>query len=89
MPLKARRKKNRMLDCNDTPALSARDLKLIQDALQTQEKILTLQSRAGGNSAKIKLNEIKDLMRRVGPGSTQQKCAARRGWLGFRRALSG
>lgn len=69
--------------------LSARDLKLIQDALYTQEKILSVQSRAGGNAAKMRLNEVKELMRRVGRNTSTPKATECKSWMGLTRALFG
>ena len=44
--------------------LTRRDIELIEAALATQEKILAVQSRAGGRSARARLNDLKSLMRR-------------------------
>lgn len=41
------------------------DIEVIKDALFTQEKILAVQSRAGGNAAKIRLNELRGLLFRI------------------------
>lgn len=46
-------------------AFSDHDLEVIQDALFTQEKILAVQSRAGGNAAKMRLNDLQGLLRRM------------------------
>lgn len=45
--------------------LTKQDLELIETALQTQEKILSVQSRAGGGAARAQLNDLKGLMRRL------------------------
>ena len=45
--------------------LIKQDLELIEAALQTQEKILSVQSRAGGSAARARLNDLKGLMRRL------------------------
>ena len=44
---------------------SDHDLEVIRNALFTQEKILTVQSRAGGNAAKMRLNELQGLLSRL------------------------
>lgn len=45
--------------------LTRRDIELIETALATQEKILAVQSRAGGRLARERLNDLKGLMRRL------------------------
>lgn len=45
--------------------LTSEDLKLIEAALHTQKKILSVQSQAGGSGAHLKLNELKRLIARV------------------------
>lgn len=45
--------------------LTKQDLELIETALQTQEKILSVQSRAGGDTARAQLNDLKGLLRRL------------------------
>ncbi len=45
--------------------LTRNDLDLIESALATQEKILAVQSRAGGRNARARLNDLKSLMRRL------------------------
>ena len=45
--------------------LTKQDLELIETALQTQEKILSVQSRAGGGAERARLNDLKGLMRRL------------------------
>lgn len=42
--------------------ISASELELIANALETQSKILRMQAGAGGNTALVRLNEIKRLM---------------------------
>lgn len=54
-----------MLDDIHSVDLTSRDLRLIEAALQTQEKILSVQSRAGGSAARTRLNDLKGLMRRL------------------------
>ena len=45
--------------------LTAKDIELIEAALHTQKKILSVQSQAGGTGAGHKLTELKHLMTRV------------------------
>ena len=54
-----------MLDDTYAVDLTTQALELIEAALQTQEKILSVQSRAGGNAARARLNDLKGLMRRL------------------------
>ena len=54
-----------MLDDTYAVDLTKQDLELIEAALQTQEKILSVQSRAGGSAARARLNDLKGLMRRL------------------------
>jgi hypothetical protein len=54
-----------MRDDTHSVDLTQHDLELIETALQTQEKILSVQSRAGGGAARTQLNALKGLMRRL------------------------
>ena len=54
-----------MLDDVQKIDLTKHDLEMISSALQTQEKILSVQSRAGGSAARTRLNDLKGLMRRL------------------------
>jgi|TARA_B110000908_G_scaffold171368_1_gene233867 hypothetical protein len=54
-----------MLDQNQDIEFSDHDLEVIEEALFTQEKILSVQSRAGGNGAKTRLNELQGLLQRM------------------------
>lgn len=54
-----------MLDDRKTVDLTAHDLDMIEQALQTQKKILAVESRAGGSTARARLNELKGLLRRL------------------------
>jgi len=54
-----------MLDDTHAVDLTRQDFELIEAALQTQEKILSVQSRAGGGAAQARLNDLKGLMRRL------------------------
>jgi len=52
--------------------LTAKDLAMIEAALHTQKKILSVQSQAGRTGARHKLSELKHLMNRIG----RNKCEA-------------
>lgn len=70
-----------MLDDVQKVDLTRQDLEIIEAALATQEKILAVQSRAGGRSARTRLNDVKGLMRRMRrqmPDDTAEK--PRNGW---------
>lgn len=76
-----------MLDETHSVDLTLQDLELIEAALQTQEKILSVQSRAGGSAARTRLNDLKGLMRRLRrqtPSSQGAPCA---GWSKAARQL--
>lgn len=75
--------------CNE---FSEHDLEMIESALHTQEKILLLQSRAGGSNAKARLSELQTLLRQVrsrNPQNAAPRCAPQRGWGQFARTLFG
>ena len=55
-----------MLDDYHKVDLTRQDLELIEAALHTQEKILAVQTRAGGDNAQAKLDALKGLIRRLG-----------------------
>ena len=55
-----------MLDHHKRLDLTAREFELIETALHTQEKILLVQSEAGGTGAGTKLAELSRLARRIG-----------------------
>ena len=54
-----------MLDDVQKIDLTKADLDVIETALATQEKILAVQSRAGGRAARTRLNDLKSLQRRL------------------------
>lgn len=54
-----------MADTIHNVDLSKQDLEMIEAALQTHEKILSVQSRAGEGTARARLNDLKGLMRRL------------------------
>lgn len=69
-----------MLDESNRLELTSKDLELIEAALHTQKKILSVQSKAGGTGARQRLSDIKDLMARVSRvnrSETPERAAAR------------
>ena len=64
--------------------LTAKDIDLIESALQTQRKILAVQSEAGGTGAAQKLNELRNLTRRIGKA---RRSAPRSGGFSFSQML--
>lgn len=54
-----------MFDDLNRLELTAKDIELIESALHTQKKILSVQSEAGGAGARQKLSDVKHLMKRV------------------------
>jgi hypothetical protein len=69
-----------MPDDTHTVDLTTQDLELIEAALQTQEKILSLQSRAGGDAARARLNDLKGLMRRLRRQTPMPGAAGSQSW---------
>ncbi|MEO9685389.1 MAG: hypothetical protein ABJR46_00845 [Tateyamaria sp.] len=76
-----------MADESHSVDLTAHDLQLIEAALQTQEKILSVQSRAGGSAARTRLNDIKGLMRRLRRQTPSAQSAATPSWSKAARQL--
>ena len=61
--------------------LTARDISLIEAALHTQKKILSVQSEAGGAGAREKLSDLTQVIRRVGRANSKITPRRARGWL--------
>ncbi len=76
-----------MLDDTHSVDLTTRDLELIEAALQTQEKILSVQSRAGGTAARTRLNDLKGLMRRLRRQTPTTQSAPATSWSQTARQL--
>lgn len=55
-----------MLESANKLELTAKDLELIEAALHTQKKILSMQSKAGGTGSREKLSDLRHLMNRIG-----------------------
>ena len=54
-----------MLDRLKRLDLTAKDIEMIEAALQTQKKILAVQSEAGGTGARQKLSDLRHLLQRI------------------------
>ena len=71
-----------------TLELTAQDIALIEAALHTQKKILSVQSQAGGTGAHKKLVDLKQLIGRVGRAGAKTAPQPARGWLQALRAFA-
>ena len=78
-----------MLDDIKKVDLSQHDLDLIEQALHTQEKILTVESRVGTKASRTRLNDLKGLLQRLSRQRQPEPtpCAQTPGFSGFARAL--
>ncbi|MEP4197577.1 MAG: hypothetical protein ABJL99_18290 [Aliishimia sp.] len=69
--------------------LTQQELKLIEAALHTQEKILAVQSRAGQDrSAKSRLDDLKSVLRNL-RRQTPHRDAPQQSWTQMARTLFG
>lgn len=70
--------------------LTPQELTVIESALRTQEKILSVQSRAGGDSsASARLSELKQVLRTLSRQSGSDATRQCQGWGGVARGLFG
>jgi hypothetical protein len=69
-----------MLDNLNRLDLSSKDIELIEHALQTQKKILSVQSQAGGTGAQQKLAEVQRVIKRVGRARPAAVVTTRISW---------
>ena len=76
-----------MFDNLDRIDLSAKDIAMIEAALQTQKKILLVQSEAGGTGARQKLRELKHLLKRVGRARTHTPKPSQNSWIAMARSI--
>lgn len=76
-----------MLNNLNNLELTNKDLELIESALSTQKKILSVQSEAGGTGARQKLSELKHLMSRIGRTRPTCKPAAATSFLQMARNM--
>jgi hypothetical protein len=64
-------------------------LELIEDALQTQKKILSMQSEAGRTGARQKLFDLKQLISRIGKSKQPATRPEPMSWSFFARTILG
>ncbi|MBW4707544.1 hypothetical protein KX928_07075 [Roseobacter sp. YSTF-M11] len=76
-----------MLDDTHNLDLTAKDIELIEAALQTQKKILSVQSQAGGSGARRKLTDLKHLIKRINRSSRREPDQQPMAWGWFLRSL--
>ena len=69
--------------------LSAKDIALIEAALHTQEKILSVQREAGGAFAHEKLSDLKHLLKRVRRARPQRAACMASVWTYLAGSLFG
>lgn len=67
--------------------LTRKDLELIEAALHTQQKILSLQCEAGGAGARENLTDVKHLIKRLGRQVPQRPQAPAPSWTQMARSL--
>lgn len=76
-----------MLDNLHNLDLTAKDIELIESALHTQKKILSVQSEAGGSGARKRLTNLKHLMKRIDRSMTRASTPPAQSWASFARTL--
>ncbi len=76
-----------MFDETQNLDLSRKDLALIEAALHTQQKILSVQSQAGGKRAKQNLTDVKYLIRRIGQYAPKPQTQEPASWAQMARSL--
>ena len=69
--------------------LTAKDFEIIEAALHTQQKILSVQSEAGGTGAREKLTDLKHLMQRIGRARPPRKVWTQSIWAYLTGSLFG
>ncbi|WP_298972001.1 hypothetical protein [uncultured Roseobacter sp.] len=76
-----------MLDNLHKLGLSEKDIELIESALHTQKKILSVQSEAGGSGAHQKLVDLKHLIKRINRSTIRKPAEPSQSWSNFLRML--
>jgi len=76
-----------MFDDLNRLELTTKDIELIESALHTQKKILSVQSQAGGPGARQRLSDLKNLMKRVNRVSRGEGNGKPSGWSHMARTL--
>ena len=70
--------------------LSAAEIEVIEAALHTQEKILSMQSRAGGdNSAALRLSQLKSVLRSLRRQSIEATSSQNQSFTAMARSFFG
>lgn len=80
-----------MLEKQKKLEVSPDQLEVIEAALHTQSKILNVQAEAGGNAARLRLNEVKRLLAQLSqekPTDTRTCRSRSLGWFGRSRSVS-
>lgn len=67
--------------------LTAKELDLIEAALHTQQKILSVQSKAGGSRAHRNLSDLRYLIQRIGRVRPAPKPSASFSWIRAARCM--
>jgi len=81
-------KETKMFDKQKKLEISPDELQVIEDALQTQSKILHIQANAGGTGASRRLNDVKRVLSHISqqkPRDAKPRCRSRLGWFGSSR----
>lgn len=78
-----------MLDDHNGLSLTAKEIELIESALHTQKKILSVQSEAGGSGARQKLSDLQRLMKRVRRAAPERDTAQTCSWGNVLRSMLG
>lgn len=76
-----------MLDSLHNLDLTAKDIELIESALHTQKKILSVQSEAGGSGAHKRLTDLKHLMKRINRSVARKPASQAQTWGAYARTL--
>ena len=79
-----------MFDAHLKLEVTQAELAVIQAALETQAKILTVQAGAGGSGARRRLNEVKKVLTRVEeqrPAKKKRKFRFGLGWFAQTRSI--
>ena len=80
-----------MFDAKQKLDVTQDELAVIEAALHTQVKILTVQAAAGGSGARRKLNEVKRVLAQTATlkkAARKSRSAGAFGWFGWARASS-
>lgn len=76
-----------MLDDTHSLDLSRKDLALIEAALHTQHKILSVQSQGGGAGATSRMTEVAHLIKRVKRKTSTSSVSVSPSWAQMARSL--